>query len=306
MVTHYSGADIDGFLASYADSRGDSELIVVDCGSTDDTVDRLRASSVAATVLLGPNVGYAGGWNRGLSVVSPSVTAVMFVNPDLTFGPTMLVDLATALEEYPAFGAVSPTIRNQSGEISYAGGSFDDGTLVLRFSGTPPRSSVPQMTQAIHGAAVMVRRAVLDEIAPFDERYFLFREEAALMLQLRAAGWQMGYVPAAEVTHRFGRSFAPYGRRHRAYYLTRNHLLFTQQVFTLSRWSTIRRATPELWRRRRSGTGGVGRALVTVATLDVVALVHFVLGRTGPRRRLLFSRPFHPDSHRVVDLRQHS
>jgi len=300
VVTHNSGQDIDAFLESFADSRGDLELIVVDCGSTDQTIERVRRSGLRLTLLQGPNVGYAGGWNRAIPELSPSVTSVLFLNPDTTFGPTAVIALAAVLEEHPNFGAISPTLLDEHGRVAYAGGTLNDETFEVAFTRQPPPSPTPQVTGSIHGAAVMLRRDVLQKLAPFDERYFLFREEAGLALALRDTQWQLGYAPSVKVTHASGRSFSPYGFPLYAYYLTRNQMLFLHQATGVSRWTALRQSKALLWMRRGVPGKSRIRALPILIRLDAVAIMHFFIGRSGPRRRLFLSRPTTPAPHVVV------
>ena len=56
------------------------------------------------------------------------------------------------------------------------------------------------------GAALMLRRELLDQIGAFDEQYFMYSEELDLCHRAKDAGWGIDYVPAAQVTHYEGRS----------------------------------------------------------------------------------------------------
>lgn len=63
------------------------------------------------------------------------------------------------------------------------------------------------------GACLMVRRAALDRVGLFDERFFLFFEEVDLCCRLKSAGWDIYFVPQAQVIHHGGYSVGQTPRR---------------------------------------------------------------------------------------------
>jgi GT2 family glycosyltransferase len=58
----------------------------------------------------------------------------------------------------------------------------------------------------VSGACMMVRRDMLNVVGGFDERYFLYWEDADLCRRLRGRGWSVRYVTNAEVVHQVGQS----------------------------------------------------------------------------------------------------
>jgi hypothetical protein len=70
----------------------------------------------------------------------------------------------------------------------------------------------------VSGSCLMARRAALEAVSGFDERFFLYEEDADLCLRLRKAGWRVVYTPAAEVRHQLGRSMSSVPRRARLEY----------------------------------------------------------------------------------------
>jgi GT2 family glycosyltransferase len=58
----------------------------------------------------------------------------------------------------------------------------------------------------LSGACMLARRDALAEVGGFDERYFLYWEDADLCRRLRARGYDVRYVPQAEAVHRVGQS----------------------------------------------------------------------------------------------------
>ena len=58
----------------------------------------------------------------------------------------------------------------------------------------------------VSGACMLVRRSALHAVGGFDERYFLYWEDADLCRRLRGAGFRIRYVPGASAIHRVGES----------------------------------------------------------------------------------------------------
>ena len=56
------------------------------------------------------------------------------------------------------------------------------------------------------GAALLVRREVLEQIGGFDEGYFMYSEELDLCRRIKQAGWQIVYLPTAQIIHHEGKS----------------------------------------------------------------------------------------------------
>jgi N-acetylglucosaminyl-diphospho-decaprenol L-rhamnosyltransferase len=58
----------------------------------------------------------------------------------------------------------------------------------------------------VSGACMLARADMLRRVGGFDERYFLYWEDADLCRRLRAVGHETRYVPDAVVMHRVGQS----------------------------------------------------------------------------------------------------
>jgi GT2 family glycosyltransferase len=187
---------------------GDLEVVVVDNGSTDGSIDRWAERHPTVSLIeTGENLGYAGGINRGL-VDLDGIDAVALVNSDAFVEPSWLEPLVAALDADRGLGAASP-------KILFAG---EDG---------PPRinnvGNVLGPTWELHdrgygevdegqydqeedvwgwcGAAVLLRRRYLDDVGHFDERLFLYAEDADLSWRGARRGWRYRYVPSSVVRH---------------------------------------------------------------------------------------------------------
>ncbi len=196
------------------------EIIVVDNGSHDGTVAMVRERFPSVRLIANrENRGFTGGNNQGIRVARAPL--LFLLNPDTEVLDDALVRLLTYLEREPRVGLVGPQLLNPDGTVQSSRRRFPSLPVLflestwLQAVGRPwlrryyvdDRSShVEQRVDWVTGAAMMVRRSVLDEVGLFDEGFFMYSEELDLCRRIRAAGWEIAYLPTAKVIHYVGKS----------------------------------------------------------------------------------------------------
>ena len=109
-------------------SAGAADVVVVDNGSTDGSLERLSAALPKARVFAAPgNVGYARGANLGIAATDAPVVAVL--NGDVELKPGVAAAMIAALDADPRLGAVGPRVLNLDGSV-YPSARTDPGLLV--------------------------------------------------------------------------------------------------------------------------------------------------------------------------------
>lgn len=215
------------------------EIVVVDNASTDASADAVRAAHPEALVIANPeNVGFARACNQGWR--ASRAPHVLFLNPDAEVTPAAVEALVRLLESRPEVGAAGPRTRGTDGAIQVSTGpdltplaERRQRGLVLGVARREARALAE--AEALHarehepqwvsGSCLIARRAALEAVSGFDERFFLYEEDADLCRRLRSEGWRVVFTPAAEVRHHLGRSMAKAPRRARLEY-HRSHLLY--------------------------------------------------------------------------------
>ena len=273
---------------------GAAEIVVVDNGSTDDSVARLEAASLprVRVVLTGANLGYGAGINRGVAVAGPG--HVLVCNPDLLLDPGCVDALVGRLEAEPDLGIVAPRLRNPDGSTYVSGRPFPSvrdalghAFVGLVWQGNPwsgrylqtwwDRGEAADVDWA-SGALLLVRRATFEELGGFDERFFMFMEDVDLCWRARQSGWRVAVEPAAGAVHVVGAS-----RAARPYRMVVAHHRSLWRYSAL-RWSGWRRAGLPLVAVALAVRAG----LVCLAELGGRAPVHQAaarLARHRPSRR---------------------
>ena len=213
---------VAGLAALEAEAGGDTEIVVVDNASSDASAAAVRERFPAVKLIANAdNVGFARACNQGAG--ASQAPLLLFLNPDATLAPAALALLAGILEWRPSVGAVGPRTRGANGDIQVSTGpdlsllsEIRQRRLVRGVSTRQARAlreaealhAVEREADWVSGACLMVRREAFDAVAGFDERFFLYEEDADLCRRLRAAGWSVLYTPAAEARHTLGSSMA--------------------------------------------------------------------------------------------------
>jgi len=201
------------------------EVIVVDNASTDGSAQAIREEFADVRVVQNEsNVGFAAANNQGLR--ESRGRYLLLLNPDTKGDPEFLRVLVSFLETHPAVGAVGPRLLGGDGEHQVS--CFPLPTLaretwrlfhldrfhqVASYPANWAGSAAPQPVESIQGACLLIRREALEQVGLLDERFFIYTEEIDLCRRLVDLGWEIFWVPQAEVVHYGGASTDQVGTR---------------------------------------------------------------------------------------------
>lgn len=202
-------------LSSVAAQEAETEVIVVDNGSTDGSQEWLSENGVPH-ISLPENIGFASAVNLG--IVHTSSDNVVILNADALLMANCIPKLAETLDRKPHVGGVQPCILQcQDSDIS-AGPILPDGEAVVyslgqalthdgrayeRGQGTVLASHSVRSGEifGVCGAACMIRRDLLVETGGYEETFFAFYEDVELNVKAQAAGWSFELVSDALAWH---------------------------------------------------------------------------------------------------------
>ena len=217
--------------SSYPNSR----IMVLDNASTDGSVAAIRSAFPAVQSLqLAENLGYAGNNNVGIKAgLEQGADWVLVLNEDTIVDPACLAELVRVGESDPRIGIVGPMVYHH-GEptiIQSAGGRLGrywESQHIAQNETDTQQFRAPHTVDWISGCAILVRRAVIEQVGMLDERFFYYWEETEWCLRARRGGWQILHVPQAKLWHKgVQRDYRP--KPSVAYYNTRNRLFMLQK-----------------------------------------------------------------------------
>jgi GT2 family glycosyltransferase len=229
-VLSYDGRHLlETILPSLARQRfRDFEVVVVDNGSSDDTVAWLRAQWPDVEVVSLPeNVGVTAALNVCAHAGRGALVALL--NNDLELDRDCLGELVAALREHPEAGWAGAKLRDYEHRdtLDGAGDVFTWAATGGRRGHGERDAGQYDEPRAIFGAcggAAVYRRAALAQVGEFDEDFFAFYEDVDWNLRAQLAGLSCRYVPSAVVYHMgsatIGRGLSDFTR----YHLWRNTL----------------------------------------------------------------------------------
>jgi N-acetylglucosaminyl-diphospho-decaprenol L-rhamnosyltransferase len=231
IVTYKCAALTIECLRSVASERSDPNIrirvIVVDNASGDSAsiaqaIETHHWSSWVTLITAPINGGFAYGNNLGIDAAyaydTPSY--VYLLNPDAQVRSSAIGSLVRFLDAHPKVGIAGSSFENLDGsDWPYA---FRFPTLMSevlqgielglasrlfrRWVVAQTMTKVPQPTDWICGASMMIRPSVLASIGGLDENYFLYFEETDFCLRAKRAGFSTWYVPESRVMHIMGQS----------------------------------------------------------------------------------------------------
>lgn len=210
------------------------EIIVIDNASREDEAAKIqKLYPTVIAIRSDKNGGFSGGNNIGIRAAKGKY--LFLINNDTYIESDEISCLTERLESRPEIGGVSPKIRFAfpPQHIQFAGFTpLSQITLrntMLGF-GCPDDGSydTPHPTPYLHGAAMMIKREVIEKVGIMPEIFFLYYEELDWSTSMTRAGYELWYEPRCTVFHKESQSTGQLSKL-RTYYLTRNRLLYARR-----------------------------------------------------------------------------
>lgn len=208
----------------------DFKVLVVDNGSESDDGQTISRQYPEAEILRLPeNQGFAGGCNAGIKYcLDHRADWIWLLNNDTKVDINSLELLLDAGVKNRKAGALSGMVLTGAGETFAASGR---GEIDFKKAKTYLKRDVPNGATVVEcewlsGSNLLLRKEAIADAGYFDEDYFLYFEDTDLCHRICLSNWKCLLVPAAKVEHVGGASTEGKRRFWRAYYYTRNRLLF--------------------------------------------------------------------------------
>jgi len=258
IIVNFDGRHhLEGCLSSLQKQAfRDFEIIVVDNGSHDDSLDFLKRSygDTIRVIPLPNNMGFAGGNNEGIKVAKGKYIGLL--NNDTEVDSEWLARLVACMESNPRAGMVGSKILNyyRRDEIDNTGHLlYPDGLNRGRGRLEKDQKQYDDKKEILFpsGCAALYRRDMLDAIGGFDETFFAYGDDTDIGLHGRYLGYEAIYCPEAVIYHKYSGTAGSYSAL-KAFYVERNRLWILVKYFPLadillSPYFTLKRIALQAW-----------------------------------------------------------
>lgn len=230
-----------------------AECVVVDNGSTDGTEEKIKNFKLPNMgykfIQSGANLGFAGGNNVGMRyALKKNSDFILLLNNDLILPSDMVVKLVDYMVRNSDVGIASPKMyfakgyefhkdrykASQLGNVLwYAGGTVDRNNVYTVHRGVDEvdtgKYDKVEETDVANGAAVIIRKEVLNKIGLLDESFFLYWEDADFSERVKRSGYKVMYFPETCMWHKVSASTGGSGSPTNDYFLTRNRFYYSMR-----------------------------------------------------------------------------
>lgn len=264
MIVNWNGGDllrraVESVAA--APPRCSFDIIVIDNASSDASVARLRESVAARElgerlriVVNAENAGFSKANNQGFRMTDAPL--LFLLNSDAEVHAGAIDKLIETLTSEAGTGAVGPRLVNPDGTLQVSTSrnppaAWDILLTGLRLHKLLPRRLRGELLLGTHwdharrrpvnflvGAAIMVKREVVEKVGGLEERFHLYGEDVEWCLRIVRGGWRLVFEPEAVVMHHGGQSsIKRWERIERDLRVVEGHLRF--QEHCLPRWRVV-------------------------------------------------------------------
>jgi GT2 family glycosyltransferase len=223
------------------------EIIVVDNGSTDGSVDMLKKYPGIKRILNGKNLGFAKANNKGIKIAKGKY--ILLLNSDTEIRQDSIQTMLRFMDGHLKAGAATCKLELMSGamdpachrgfptpwvSLSYLTGLeklFPRFPLFAGYHLGYKNMTIPHQVDCISGAFFIARREAIDDVGLLDEDYFFYAEDIDWAYRFKQKGWEIWFNPEAVVLHKkkqSGRSNTDKARRVKTdiFFHTYNWLFF--------------------------------------------------------------------------------
>jgi GT2 family glycosyltransferase len=226
VIVNYNSTDfLLECLESVYEAIGEYPVTVrVQDNASSDQVYRITERFPAAILTRNErNLGFAAAVNQAL--LKSTSPYVVLLNPDAYVQKDFFRDIVRFMDRNPMIGIAGPRILDSDGSVQGSARSFPTAltslfgrsSLLTRLFPNNPISSANLLTKIsdgvhpmevdwVSGACMVVRRKAIDAVGVFDERFFMYWEDADWCRRMRDGGWKVVYFPQASVVHHIGGS----------------------------------------------------------------------------------------------------
>ena len=230
IILNYNGLScVETTLASVLRTEYQNlEIVLVDNNSQDGSFELIRKKFSKITAIKNSeNLGFSAGNNIGIEyALERGADYVFLLNYDTKVEKKTIYSLVEAMEKEKKVGVASPIIFKENvGDVWFSGGKINWLKMKSRQL-TKMRDRNYYDNDYLSGCAMLIRTEVFRRAGLFDERFFLYWEDADFSIRAKKAGYRLAVYPKSRIYH-FEKSQENMNRK--IYWLVISGLIFFQK-----------------------------------------------------------------------------
>lgn len=242
IVTWNSAHDIRNCLNSLVKELKNinSEIIVVDNNSQDNTAAIIEKHHSETIIIKNKgNRGFGAANNQGIKVAKGAY--ILLLNPDTVVHTNAIKNMLQFLEKEESVGMVGPEQLNGDGkpniDISHA---TPRGIAECSIESLAPKSNIasqlktPYEVKYLNGGCWLARKEIFEQAGLFDEKLFLYKEEADMCQRIRKVGWKIFFLRNATITHFREGSIKQIGKKKYLYWAKSSLRMFKKRIINFT------------------------------------------------------------------------
>ena len=242
IVTWNSAHDIQNCLNSLVKElkNTNSEIIIVDNNSQDATTTIIEKEHPEITLIKNKeNRGFGTANNQGIQVATGKF--ILLLNPDTVVHAGAIKKMLRFLEKEPDVGMVGPEQLGDNGkpsiDLSHA---TPRGIAECSIESLAPESDIatqlkaPYEVKYLNGGCWLAKKEVFEQAGLFDEKLFLYKEEADMCQRIRKAGWKIFFLRDATITHFRERSIKQIGKKKYLYFAKSSLIMLKKRIINFT------------------------------------------------------------------------
>jgi GT2 family glycosyltransferase len=223
ILTKNSGRTLEKCLDAVAKLKDEfePEVIVVDAGSTDNTLNIVEKYREELNIKVLYDGGRGLGYARDIGWRASSADYIVMLDSDVIVNRNFLRKAVELLQQDERLGAISAKLKPISLDKGWVG-KFQEKNLAIHLHHLDP--PYPAEAVALHTACTVFRRKALEEVGGFDAYFNLAKEDSDVSYRIRKAGYKLSYLNYCAIhlerarilklNFRYGRSYVMISRKH--------------------------------------------------------------------------------------------
>ena len=189
-----------------------ARIVVIDNGSTDDSIARIKALEKDVEIIALPsNAGFAAAFNRIFSyIITPYY---LLLNSDIILKPGSVKKMLDQFKDFPNAGLAGVALERENGSLQTSYGGYPtlaseliNRSLWQKAKRMKLNKNLPFHVDCVVGAVMLVSHKTVSKIGGMDERFFFFLEETDWCKRINESGLKVIHLPDVKVVHLQGKT----------------------------------------------------------------------------------------------------